>query len=149
MKRNNNTLKTYFETGDYPTEAQFIDLIDSFLNVEEEDAVTGITDNGDGTYIFQLLSGGTVTLDIQGLPDEIPIANVVGLQAIIDGWTLLLGTVTLNPNDGSLEMTDGLTILGGQMKLNGNGTGGSNIVRFRLMESNGSTEQAKLAMEGS
>ncbi|MGB5820724.1 MAG: tail fiber domain-containing protein, partial [Saonia sp.] len=34
-------------------------------------------------------------------------------------------------------------------KLNGNGTGGSNIVRFRLMESNGSTEQAKLAMEGS
>ncbi|MGB5817854.1 MAG: pyocin knob domain-containing S74 family peptidase [Saonia sp.] len=149
MKRDKITLKTYFETGDYPTEAQFIDLIDSFLNIEEEDAVTGITDNGDGTYIFQLLSGGTVTLDIQGLPDEIPIANVVGLQAIIDGWTLLLGTVTLNPNDGSLEMTDGLTILGGQMKLNGNGTGGSNIVRFRLMESNGSTEQAKLAMEGS
>ncbi len=84
MKRDNVTLKTYFETGDYPTEAQFIDLIDSFLNIEENDAVTGITNNGDNTYTFQLLSGGTETLNLQSLPDDIPIANIIGLQAILD-----------------------------------------------------------------
>jgi hypothetical protein len=30
------TLKTYFETGDVPTEAQYIDLIDSKRNVQDE-----------------------------------------------------------------------------------------------------------------
>ncbi|WP_422083489.1 pyocin knob domain-containing S74 family peptidase [Ulvibacterium sp.] len=84
MKRNNVTLKTYFETGDYPTEAQFIDLIDSFLNIEEKDAVTGITDNGDGTYTFSLLSGGSITLNGADLPNDIPIANIAGLQAALD-----------------------------------------------------------------
>ena len=62
MQRDNVTLKTYFETGDYPTEAQFADLIDSFLNIEEEDAITGITDNGNNSYTFQFFSGGSLTL---------------------------------------------------------------------------------------
>ncbi len=85
MKRDNVTLKTYFETGDYPTETQFADLIDSFLNIEEEDAVTGITNNGDGTYTFQLLSGGTEVIDVGNLSGDIPISSVLGLQAILDG----------------------------------------------------------------
>jgi len=84
MKRDNSTLKSYFQTGDYPSETQFADLIDSFLNIEEEDAITGITNNGDGTYTFQLLSGATETLDVQSLPDDIPIVNIVGLQALLD-----------------------------------------------------------------
>lgn len=84
MKRDNITLKTYFETGDYPTEAQFADLIDSFLNIEEEDAVTGITNNGDGTYSFQLLSGGIEVIDVGNLSNNVPISSVVGLQAILD-----------------------------------------------------------------
>ena len=84
MKRDNVTLKTYFETGDYPTEAQFADLIDSFLNIEEEDAVTGITNNGDGTYSFQLLSGGIEVIDVGNLSNNVPISSVVGLQAILD-----------------------------------------------------------------
>ncbi len=86
MKRNNITLKTYFETGDYPTETQFADLIDSFLNIEEEDAVTGITNNGDGTYTFQLLSGGTEVIDVSNLFGDIPISSIVGLQAILDAF---------------------------------------------------------------
>jgi hypothetical protein len=86
MKRDNSTLKTYFETGDYPTESQFADLIDSFLNIDENDAVTGITDNGDDTYTFQLLSGGSVTLNSAGIPDNIPIANIIGLQAALNTY---------------------------------------------------------------
>lgn len=33
-------LKTYFESGDQPTEAQFIDLIDSFLNYSDDGVVS-------------------------------------------------------------------------------------------------------------
>lgn len=84
MKKDNTTLKSYFETGDYPTEAQFADLIDSFLNVEEKDAVIGIIDNGDSTYTFQLLSGNSVTVNARDIPADIPIANIVGLQAALD-----------------------------------------------------------------
>lgn len=36
-KKNRNTLKTYFQTGKKPTEAQFADLIDSFVNRLEDD----------------------------------------------------------------------------------------------------------------
>ena len=35
------TLKTYFNTGDQPTEAQFVDLIDSNLNLTDGGTVTG------------------------------------------------------------------------------------------------------------
>ena len=35
---NRTTLKTYFETGDVPTEAQFIDLIDSLLNILDNES---------------------------------------------------------------------------------------------------------------
>ncbi|WP_420571858.1 hypothetical protein [Kordia sp.] len=35
MIQDKNTLKSYFEIGDFPTEAQFADLIDSFVHIEE------------------------------------------------------------------------------------------------------------------
>lgn len=95
MKKDNVTLKSYFETGDYPTEAQFIDLIDSFLNIDEEDAVTGISDNGDDTYTFQLLSGGSITINGAGIPNEIPIANIIGLQNTLDSFVDLSNNQTV------------------------------------------------------
>lgn len=36
--QNRTTLKSYFETGDTPTQAQFIDLIDSFFALTENDS---------------------------------------------------------------------------------------------------------------
>jgi hypothetical protein len=36
-KQNRTTLKSYFETGDIPTQAQFADLIDSFPNLSEKE----------------------------------------------------------------------------------------------------------------
>jgi len=35
MKQTRSTLKTYFETGDRPTELEFIDLIDSMVLDED------------------------------------------------------------------------------------------------------------------
>jgi hypothetical protein len=34
MKQTRDILETYFETGDYPTEAQFAELIDSYAQNE-------------------------------------------------------------------------------------------------------------------
>ena len=48
-------LKSYFQTGDKPTEAQFIDLIDSFVHIQEGDDNQQITDtlkiSGSETYV--------------------------------------------------------------------------------------------------
>ncbi len=43
------TLKTYFQTGDIPTEAQYVDLIDSTclqadLDLEKQDRINGLVD---------------------------------------------------------------------------------------------------------
>ena len=38
--QNKTTLKTYFQQGDIPTEGQYVDLIDSQLNVVETTAQT-------------------------------------------------------------------------------------------------------------
>lgn len=45
MKQSKEVLKSYFETGDYPTEQQFGDLIDSLTNQEE---VLGLLDTNMG-----------------------------------------------------------------------------------------------------
>ncbi|WP_136468749.1 tail fiber domain-containing protein [Flagellimonas onchidii] len=130
MKRNNTTLKTYFETGDYPTEVQFSDLIDSFLNIEEEDAVTGITDNGNGTYTFQLLSGGTQVLDVKSLPDSIPIATIVGLQALLDGKVSKSGD-TINGNLTVSSGTSGDAVLTVQADTDNNNEGDHPSIRLK------------------
>lgn len=48
-QRNRTTLKTFFETGDFPTESQFGDLIDSCYN--ENDDGTPLTSVSVGTSI--------------------------------------------------------------------------------------------------
>lgn len=41
--QNRATLKTYFETGDYPTEEQFANLLDSIFNKVDDDGLVGLT----------------------------------------------------------------------------------------------------------
>jgi len=40
-KQTRATLKTYFETGDFPTQAQFEDFIDSCVNISDDAVLTG------------------------------------------------------------------------------------------------------------
>lgn len=44
-QQNRVTLKTYFETDDEPDEGEFIDLIDSSLNILDNGLLTGVEDN--------------------------------------------------------------------------------------------------------
>ena len=61
-------LKTYFETGDKPTEAEFIDLIDSFFNFTDDAAtqlITKVNKATSKTSDFQLaLAANTRLLSI-------------------------------------------------------------------------------------
>lgn len=84
-KKNINILKEYFETGDKPTQAQFEDLIDSFLHKDSGavvssnnyDAETGeLSINfSDGTIISATIPLGFTITEIEGLVDA--LANKV------------------------------------------------------------------------
>lgn len=50
--RTKSVLKTFFETGDFPTQEQFADLIDSLRHLQEAIAIGDITDLGDTLNSF-------------------------------------------------------------------------------------------------
>ena len=50
-RQGRTTLKTYFETGDTPTEAQFVNLIDSVFSLDEDVLIYGIALSGKDTDI--------------------------------------------------------------------------------------------------
>lgn len=58
---NRTTLKGYFETGDIPTQAQFINLIDSLLSILDDGCLVGGEDNitahaGGGSFLAYALT---------------------------------------------------------------------------------------------
>lgn len=58
-EKNRNTLKTYFQTGKKPTEAQFADLIDSFVNRLEDDYIASLPNSS--TYHRGIVQQATTT----------------------------------------------------------------------------------------
>tara|TARA_R110002049_G_scaffold240797_1_gene414627 strand:- start:475 stop:975 length:501 start_codon:yes stop_codon:yes gene_type:complete len=115
-------LKTYFNTGDQPTEAQFGDLIDSNLNLTEGGAVVGDT-SFSGTTTITTASIGHLTLDqdiqsaaaldathyiINGKRGE--IRSQLGTSCAVDtGFTMELRNTSIVAN--SLVIA---TIIGGE-----------------------------------
>ena len=91
------TLKTYFNTGDKPTEAQFVDLIDSNLNLTDGGNATGIISSSNhltlqftsgstpGTNI-NIFSGSANEFDaiappfVENLQPHVHVVNIVHLQ---------------------------------------------------------------------
>ena len=55
-KKTRSVLKSYFQVGDQPSEAQFIDVFDSTLNLSGSNALTGSL----------TISGSAVNLLVQG-----------------------------------------------------------------------------------
>lgn len=99
------TLKSYFETGDIPTESQFSDLIDSFPNIVDDDIVQGITTNvaayagGGQTNATLLTTGWNIVTTVTTNGDSIKLpAATVGAQYWI--WVTGGNTPTLYPASG-------------------------------------------------
>lgn len=76
-------LKSYFETGDVPSEGQFADLIDSFHHKDNGVLVTGHSYDGDtGVFVLQFSDGTQETFTI---PTDIDMSTVAGLIDALDG----------------------------------------------------------------
>lgn len=65
MKKSKKVLKSYFESGDKPTQVQFEDLIDSLVHQDDETKIyiTKIETNDDGDTIVGLSNGQTIKVE--------------------------------------------------------------------------------------
>lgn len=99
-QQNRTTLKTYFETGDTPTQAQFIDLIDSSPNPTDD----GTT--GSGSYVRA--TSPTLVTPALGTPSALVATNATGTAS-----GLTAGNVTTNANlTGHVTSVGNAAVLG-------------------------------------
>ena len=84
------TLKTYFNTGDKPTEANFIDVFDSMLNLADGGTVAAAT-----TFSAGLLNTNVVTQSGTGAEDLTAVAvNTVWIAATTQAGAITLPQAT-------------------------------------------------------
>lgn len=84
MSTSKDILKTYFQTGDFPTEAQFAELIDSFRHVDDGSVIKNFTINSNGDLTINLSSNQSIQIDKFVLPSSMPISFIDGLQNVIN-----------------------------------------------------------------
>ncbi|WP_027391774.1 hypothetical protein [Aquimarina latercula] len=84
MKTAAHVLKTYFETGDVPTQNQFENLIDSFHHKDDGAIITKISVSTTGTVQFDFTDGSTVVIEKYNPPSERPISFITDLQSLLD-----------------------------------------------------------------
>lgn len=84
MKRSIVILKSFFETGDTPTQEQFSDLIDSLFHKDDGKLVTLLNEDAQGNITLTLSDGSSKTIEKYTLPNELPISLITDLQNILD-----------------------------------------------------------------
>ncbi len=82
MKTSISTLKSYFESGDNPSQTNFEDLIDSFIHKDAGVVIKSVNLNK-GKDLVLAFSDNTTEI-IKQLPDELPISFITGLQSQIE-----------------------------------------------------------------
>lgn len=132
-----SVIKSYFETGDHPSQAQFIDLIDSYADI-------GAT--------------GTALYTDQGTNNNVYAITVAGVSAYASGqnyavkWgNINTSAATLNVNNlGAVSITynDGSSLTGGELPQNGVGFVYHQGGNFRLPNINPSTTGSITAIIG-
>lgn len=75
-------LKTYFETGDRPTESQFADLIDSFIHKQTGSVITAKSYDA-GTRVFSLSFSDNTTISFE-VPSQTDVTNILNRLDQID-----------------------------------------------------------------
>lgn len=119
MIQTKDILKTYFETGDFPTEAQFTELIDSFRHIQDGATITSVNIVGEGGAIFNFSTGESVTIDLNNIKSKL-IQDFI----IEDGFAKLKNSagevITEAPVDDFVKKSDSNEVT--------NDVGGENVV---------------------
>lgn len=115
-QRNRTTLKTYFNTGDTPTETQFSDLIDSAYNPTDDGAVLPIATTT--TLGGVIADGATITVGVDGTISAVtggsgdvtgPASATAENVAVFDGITGKIikdsGVTISGSNTGDQDLT--------------------------------------------
>ncbi|WP_299682955.1 hypothetical protein [uncultured Tenacibaculum sp.] len=104
MKTSIDILKTWFQTGDKPTENQFENLIDSFHHKDEGNIITSyqIFDNGDVS--FTLSDGKTALIEKFVLPNTMPQNFIDGLVETLNSKVNKVTGKQLSDENFSLEL---------------------------------------------
>jgi hypothetical protein len=103
------TLKSYFNTGDYPTEGQFANLIDSTLN---QNITGGITVNS--SNVATVVTNANLTGDVTSSGNTTTISASAVETAMIEDLAvttaklakIVISTPTYVANDYTLVLTD-------------------------------------------
>lgn len=97
MKKSKSVLKSYFNTGDKPTESQFSDLIDSLVHQDEANRIyiTGTSTNDKGDTIVELSNGKSITIQ---KPHAVKKVNQDNKIRVID-----LGVITISNLDNDTK----------------------------------------------
>lgn len=106
-----SVLKTYFETGDRPTESQFSDLIDSFLHKETGVSVTGKSyDSQTGDVIINFSDASSLQFNVAPLGNQ-EISFINGLQEALNNKVDKEAGKVLSSNDFTNELLNKLNNL--------------------------------------
>lgn len=101
-KKNRPTLKTYFEAGDIPTEGNYVDFIDSTLNISElnigDISISGsINITGSNGHLTHITSSGNISASRSGSDGGIITAYAYGAN--------VSGSITSTGSFGRIEGT--------------------------------------------
>ncbi|CAM1350093.1 hypothetical protein [Tenacibaculum halocynthiae] len=108
MKQNKETLKAYFETGDKPTQEQFSDLIDSYVDSKQP--------AGDPNRRFVINKNGDVGVASEQKTPEYTLSEITGkkLALLKDGVTVKEIDLTAYLDDTNLAR-----LVSGSIDMNG------------------------------
>ena len=84
MSEKIKNLKSYFNNGDAPTEAQFHELIDSFILKSSDKLITTVKEETNGDIVFTFSDTTTLTIKKYKLPASMSVSFISGLQAALD-----------------------------------------------------------------
>ncbi|WP_299682953.1 hypothetical protein [uncultured Tenacibaculum sp.] len=111
MKTSIDILKTWFQTGDKPTENQFENLIDSFHHKDDGNIITQyqIQDNGNVSFTFS--DGNKALIEKFVLPNTMPQNFIDGLVETLNSKVNKETGKQLSDENFSLELKQKLTEL--------------------------------------
>ncbi|GAA4271623.1 hypothetical protein U6A24_13640 [Aquimarina gracilis] len=109
MKRAREILKTFFETGDRPTENQFGDLIDSYFHIDDGAIITGIIVDDNGNTCIKLSDASEIR--IQKQDDTFEIAQITNLQSELDRRVINIPGKVLTDVNFTVELSNKLANL--------------------------------------